>query len=340
MLGEDDLALVHALQVQPRAAWADLAVVLACTPTTAAHRWERLTASGATWVTAVPGPRCSGCVTFVGLHCAPGQREAVAAELARDAAAVTVEITIGSWDLLIEVITPDLAAFGAYLLDRIERLPGVTGTQTFLATTVVTEASRWRLGALDSGQSSALARNPGTEHPTRPSARHLSTLDRQLLAALGHDGRQSWQRLAELLGTSAATARRRTERLLATGEAALRCDVSAPLFGRPLTASLWGRVPAAELPGVARSLATVPGMRFVASIAGAYNLLCTVWLSSAEEIQRLEDELAQRHPALTVLDRTIAFRSVKRMGRLLSPDGRGTGFVPMGPWTTGGGAPG
>lgn len=149
MISEDDLTLVHALQVQPRATWAELAAALGCTAATAARRWERLGESGVAWVTAVPGPRAAAFIAFVGLRCAPGRRQEVAAALAQDNVAVTVEITAGSQDPLVEVITPDLDSFSRYLLDRIERLPGVTGSQVTIATTVVTEASRLRLDALD-----------------------------------------------------------------------------------------------------------------------------------------------------------------------------------------------
>ena len=329
MIGEDDLALVHALQVRPRASWAELSEVLGCTPATAARRWERLAETGSAWVTAVPGPNCSALTAYVGLRCAPGTREDVAAALAGDPAAVTVEITAGSHDLLVEVITADLATFGRYLLDRIERLSGVTGSTVAIATNVVTEASRWRLDALAPGQSAALG---DADRPGSVPRRQLTELDRRLLAGLGRDGRLAWHRLAHVAGTSAATARRRTERLLGSGEAALRCDVAGPLFERPVTVSLWAQVPAPELGAVARHLAAVPSVRFVATTAGRQNLLVTLWLRSAEEVHRLEAELAARHPAVLVQDRTIALRTAKRMGRIFDASGCGVASVPLAPW--------
>ncbi|MFF5715144.1 Lrp/AsnC family transcriptional regulator [Streptomyces sp. 62] len=329
MIGEEDLALVHALQVRPRASWVELGEVLGCTPATVARRWERLAGTGAAWVTAVPGPRCAALTAYVGLRCVTGTREKVAQALAGDPAAVTVEITAGSYDLLVEVITADLASFGRYLLDRIERLPGVTGSTVAIATTVVTEASRWRLDALAPDQSAALGDAPrGGSVP----ARRLTELDRRLLAGLGRDGRQAWHQLAQETDTSAATARRRAERLLASGEAALRCDVAGPLFERPVTVSLWAQVPAPELRAVARHLAAVPSVRFVATTAGRENLLVALWLRSPEEIQQLEVELALRHPAVLVQDRTIALRTAKRMGRLFDANGYGTASVPLAPW--------
>ncbi|MGA7205706.1 MAG: AsnC family protein, partial [Specibacter sp.] len=51
-LSEEDLALIHALQIAPRAGWVDLGAVLGVHPSNAAARWERLVASGAAWITA------------------------------------------------------------------------------------------------------------------------------------------------------------------------------------------------------------------------------------------------------------------------------------------------
>ncbi|RAG83099.1 Lrp/AsnC family transcriptional regulator [Streptacidiphilus pinicola] len=343
MIGEEELAMVHALQVQPRATWAELAAVLGCTATTASRRWEQLQESGTAWVNAVPGPQAAAFVAFVALRCAPGRRQEVAAALVGDPAAVTVEITAGSHDLLVEVITPGPGDFTRYLLDRVERLPGVVGSDVTVATTVVTEASRWRLDALDPGQSQALAHETAVPRSAaagaaaaaaRPPARHLTELDRRLLSELSRDGRMPWQQLAEHTGTSAATARRRCERLLAAGEATLRCDVAAPLIDRQVTVSLWTRVPATDLGGVARALATVPSVRFIATTAGTHNLLVTLWLRSVDEVHRLEVDLAARCPTLAVLERTIVLHSAKRMGRVLDADGRSSGTVPMGPWAT------
>ncbi|GAA4846485.1 Lrp/AsnC family transcriptional regulator [Saccharopolyspora rosea] len=328
MIDEQDLALVHALQVRPRAAWTELAEVLGCTPATAARRWERLSRGGAAWVAAVPGPHASAFVAFVGLRCAAGRRRDVAAALAEDPAAVTVEITAGGHELVVEVVAPDVAAFGRYLLDRVERLPGVTSSSVTVATSIVGEASRWRLDALDAGQLGELATaGPGRRPPRRPS-----DVDQRLLVELGRDGRMPWHRLAERTGTSAATARRRTERLLASGEAVLRCDIAAPRFEWPVTTYLWCRVPAPDLDGVARSLTTASRVRFVATLAGAHNLLVTAWLRAVEEVHRLEVDLAARHPALEVLDRTITLESPKRMGRVFDGTGLAVRTVPLGPW--------
>lgn len=71
-LSELDLALVNALQINPRAAWTDLAKALDVDAATVARRWERLRAAGHAWVTAYPYGG-SGAGALIEIDCAPGQ---------------------------------------------------------------------------------------------------------------------------------------------------------------------------------------------------------------------------------------------------------------------------
>ncbi|MFC7564574.1 AsnC family transcriptional regulator [Actinomadura namibiensis] len=58
-MDELDLALVNALQLDPRAPWSRLSGPLGVDAATLSRRWSRLTESGAAWVTCVAGPPSS-----------------------------------------------------------------------------------------------------------------------------------------------------------------------------------------------------------------------------------------------------------------------------------------
>ncbi|OLT13440.1 hypothetical protein BJF79_20545 [Actinomadura sp. CNU-125] len=49
MLDEVDLALIDAVQANPRAAWSELGPVLGAAPMTLSRRWRRLTDAGRAW---------------------------------------------------------------------------------------------------------------------------------------------------------------------------------------------------------------------------------------------------------------------------------------------------
>ncbi|MFI9029549.1 AsnC family protein [Streptomyces sp. NPDC053560] len=66
-LSEDDLALIHALQLRPRASWTELGRALGVDPVTVARRLNRHGQRGMAWGGLSPGPRmftsCGSAVT-------------------------------------------------------------------------------------------------------------------------------------------------------------------------------------------------------------------------------------------------------------------------------------
>jgi hypothetical protein len=91
-------------------------------------------------------------------------------------------------------------------------------------------------------------------------------------------------------------------------------------------------VPPAELARAAEELAALRDTRLSASTATEANLLAAVWAHGTDDIARYEARLAETVPDLRVLNRAVTLRWVKRMGRMLGPDGRSQGYVPMDLW--------
>jgi DNA-binding Lrp family transcriptional regulator len=326
-LDENDLALAEALQRDPRAPWTTVAEVVGTNAVTASRRWERLRATGAAWVTGTPGPGShhAQVLAYVDVTCMPSEKTRVAHELARDAHALSVDITAGGRDLLLTVAAVDLPTLGSYLLERLDRVPGVTGTRARIATRLHAEGSTWRLGVLPANGAS------GAAMPfIRPAV--LDEVDRELMSALGEDGRASYAALAAATGISQPTARRRVDRLIGSGAVILRSEVAAPLAGLPVMVVLSADAPAGRLDDVASRLGRLRQVRLSATLAGTPSLLVTAWLPSLEEVHRFEQELVHQVPEADVVDRLVVLRSIKRMGRLLDPWGRATGTVRMDVW--------
>ncbi|QNS08141.1 Lrp/AsnC family transcriptional regulator [Streptomyces xanthii] len=334
VISELDLALVNALQLRPRAAWAELAAPLGVTAGTLARRWDRLSAEGLAWVSASPGREFSRtrCTAFVLLRCRPGTRRRLAERLCAFEEAATIELTApGSADLLLDVLAPDLPALGRFLTEELEPLPDLLSVDCLFATSLYVEGSRWRLRSLDPAQLTAL----GTGGPGGPEAApttELDTVDRALLHALVRDGRMGLSALAEHADSSPATVRRRLRRLTDSGVLTFRCDVADALAGRPVPVSLLGRAPARDTAAVHRTLAALPECRLVAAVTGSSNIFTTLWVHDLGDIQRRETALCARLPSLTVTDRIVGLHTVKRMGHLLTDDGRRTGVRPIRPW--------
>jgi DNA-binding Lrp family transcriptional regulator len=332
-LHDDDLALVEALQIAPRAPWSAVGRALGVSAATAGRRWQRLSEAGVAWVTGAPGLGmwADQCLAYVDVTCSPRARMAVAAELAGDPHALSVEITAGGSDLLVTAAAADLTTLGRYLLERLDRIPGITGTRTRIATRLYTEGSGWRLGALSPQRRAVLqpfrSRASSASRPT-----WLDAVDRDLVVELGRDGRTSFAALASIAKVSQPTARRHTARLIESGAVLLRTELAAPLAGWPVSVVLSADAPAGQLQEVSTSVSRIRQVRLCATLAGSPSLIVVAWLRAVEEVHRFELALAKSVPDISIDDRLIVLRTVKRMGRLLSEDGRATGIVPMDVW--------
>jgi DNA-binding Lrp family transcriptional regulator len=334
---ELDLSLVEALQRAPRAPWSLIAQALDVAPITLARRWDRLCGAGLAWVSATPGPAflSVGVTAFVLMRCRPRLREELAVRLQNDSSVATLEITGGDPDLVMTVFSASLRSLHERVLSRLETYPGVDHVEVSIVTTLYGEGSRWRLRALDTSQVGRLTSATSGDARGRPELPQLDAVDRALLDALVVDGRMPFQDLGAQAGVSPATARRRVGRLVDSGLTRVRCDLAAPVFGWPISATIWGKVPANSLREVCRSLAKSPQVRVAAATTGPNNLMVTCWLHSLEEIEAIEARLLERFPQVVVSNRVIDLRPVKRMGRILGDDGRAVGVVPLGPWTDG-----
>lgn len=332
-LDELDYLLITALQTSPRAEWAQIGKALGVDASTAARRWNRLTEAGNAWLscyTVAVGPTVP-IIAFIEVDCVTGALHDVAAEIADDPHLISIEHVTGARDLLLTAAFPDLAMLARYVGFRLGRLPGVSATRSQTATAVHTEGSRWRLDRLAPDSQDVLAKDRGPAAPRRglpaPDA-----LDTRLYLLLSEDFRQPAARLAERLGVSPTTVRRRLDRMHRQDALIYRCEVARHLSGWPISVTFWGVAPAGEASRIASQLIRMRETRLCASLTGPHNLLLTVWLRSAEDIGAFEARLTERFPELAVMDRAVALWQLKIAGHLLDPRGRHIRGVPVTFW--------
>ncbi|MFF4956985.1 Lrp/AsnC family transcriptional regulator [Streptomyces sp. NPDC001222] len=333
LLREDELALISALQLRPRASWTELGRVLGVDPVTVARRFSRLSDEGAAWVEFSPGPRLFEriCVAFVVINCAPGATAQVARTLSAHPHMVTIDRAAASHDILATVATRDLPALSRYTLDLLPHLPGIATVQARIVTHMFTEGGRWRIAALAPDQRAQLTGRP-PERPAAVDAGEMTPFDRALVTRLAHDGRAPYQKLADDLGVSLSTAKRRIEQLTRRGLLRFRCDFARPLGGWPVAVTLWAKVPPTDLPAIGHALIRLPETRNCAAVSGPHNLILQASLHSVSDVLRLETQLATAHPSLDIVDRVITLRQDKLLGRLLDPHGRSVGVIPPDLW--------
>lgn len=332
----DSLLLLDALQLAPRAPWAKIGEVLGTTAVTAAKRWARLSEAGLAWVTAAPAMAVPSaqCFAYVEITCYPRHRQKVANVIAQHSLAVSVELTTGSADILVTVAAADWKIMSHYLLTRLEQVEYVLSSRARIATRIYHEGSGWRLRELPVPAASALKHFVAAERSSGgyvPSAR-LSDATRTMLIRLSMDGRATIAELAECSGLSQTTARRKLAEALKAQMVMVRTDVSSYAVGWPVQVNFAANAPVETLNETAQTLSQFREFRLTASTTGLQNLMFTAWLRTVEDVQRLELEIAAHLPQVEIVDRLIALRTIKRMGRLVDEFGRSVGGVPINPW--------
>ncbi|MBB5153519.1 Lrp/AsnC ligand binding domain-containing protein [Saccharopolyspora phatthalungensis] len=325
-LDERDLALLHGLQIAPRASWAEAARILDSTPATLAGRWARLHTEGLAWVTAHPGGDYQRIVlALVEVDCLPGARADAVRAVCADPRAVTVEESTRGRDLLLTVITRDLAELTRFVLDDLPRLPGVERQRTHVVSATHRDGSSWRLDALSPQQQRAFEAAARTLRPVPGVSAQANA--RALIGALAYDGRQAAADLARRTGRNPATVRRQLGRLLSSGLLSFRCEVAQSVSNWPISSTWMGSVAPADHQRTVQALATFPELRLCASTTGDSNIVFTFWTRSLPDLLRLEGLIGERIPWLRVKDNGVNLRTPKRMGWMLHPDGRATGEV-------------
>ncbi|GCD93055.1 Lrp/AsnC family transcriptional regulator [Embleya hyalina] len=327
VLDETDLALVDALQINPRASWTKLADVLGPAPITLARRWRRLVDDGAAWVSVAHGDaRARGAI--VEWACAPGTETALASHLARLPHVGTVGITSGEYQVFANIVAPSLAATTRVLLNGLPLPPYVIRMRSHVFGGLF-GGMTWRLGVLNRAQAERIRETLG---PPPREMRPFGPRDRALFLALGHDGRRTYTDLAEELDTTPNAVRRRLGRLRRNGDIVYRCDVARALAGWHTTALLWLAVPDIDLRTVGHRMASRPETRMCAAVAGPSNLAVIVDLRSFDHLEEVLVRIATAFPGVVVTDRRLVLRPVKIHGRLVDETGRCIEVIPPDPW--------
>ncbi|MEV0733812.1 Lrp/AsnC family transcriptional regulator [Polymorphospora sp. NPDC050346] len=327
-LDETDRRLIHALQINPRARWAAIAPIIGVDSVTLARRWERLTEDGLAWVAGHPGAEARGPSAILEVGAEPGATLQIASALAADPEAFTVDHTAGGRDLLVMVGAADLNGLSEYIMGRLRRLEGVRATRTHILSSPFTHAGQWRLRALSAGEATAVERTVVSSMATR--ARVDAQLEHELLQILGHDGRATVAAIARSLGIGQRRIRETLTTLSARGRLVVRTEIARAHSGWPVHAWYFLRVPAAMADRVGSAITRLSEVRLAVSTIGPYNLVLSVWMKTLADVQRLEVAIEESVHGVSIADRSVVLRSLKKEGMHVNAQGMATGvMVPL-----------
>lgn len=276
-----DRRIVAALQVNGRASWTDIAQLTGTSVTTVARRAQQLLADGLVKVAAAPHPGGGGQadLLIVRIRCAAGSQLPAAQALAAMPEIRFVAVVTGVYDLVAEVLVPKGTSLHSVLLNGLQKIPGIESSVADLELHTYKSTHEWSRHLL--GTENQLVAPPPV-HDCPPA--HLDELDERIIGALREDGRASFQSVAGGLGVSESTVRRRFETLYTAGCVQVITLVPAAALGFEAEILFWLSVAPSRLDAVARELAALRGVRYVAATLGQESLMCEVILPTHADV--------------------------------------------------------
>lgn len=145
MIDKTDKAIVSRLQFDGRMPLTKIAAEIGITEGAVRRRVKRLLESGIMQVVAIVKPEEMGWseAAMIGIKVKSGQVEPVARQIANFREVTYLFMAAGEFDLFAEVFCRDREHFVSFLNERLQKVPGVEQTQTFVILKMHKLPYRW-----------------------------------------------------------------------------------------------------------------------------------------------------------------------------------------------------
>ncbi len=144
-MDELDRLILQTLQEDGRAPFTDIAKKAGVSETTIRSRYRQLAAQGIVRTVGIVDPSALGfhAPALVAIEVEPGRVEQVAQAIADLPEVSYLVMTLGSWDLMVEVFCRDLLHLSELILHQIHRVPGVRTTEALMVARSFKLSYRW-----------------------------------------------------------------------------------------------------------------------------------------------------------------------------------------------------
>lgn len=282
-----DKRIIVALQRDGRASWRAIADAVAAPVSTVSRRGQQLLADGVVRIVAVPALDADGphARFFVRINCAPGTQMTVAEQLIRNPDVRFCTVVTGSYDIMAELVVRGGATHYPQLAVALQPIAGVERWRSDLIMHVYKVSFDWGRQLYEElvGPSDESGPKDAGE-PETCSPEHFDQADRDILAVLKEDGRETFQRIADRLGLNESSVRRRFERLRASRCVDIVTLVQSAALGMGAETFLTVKVRPDRIDAVAHELARYPFVRYLAALLDDNALLCEVITTSVDDL--------------------------------------------------------
>jgi DNA-binding Lrp family transcriptional regulator len=322
----DDLRVIRALQLAPRASFARIAEVLGMHERTVARRYRSLHREGVLRVFGAVNPVGLGQQIWqVRVRCRPDAAEALAAGLSARDDVVWVGLTAAGSEVTFTLRTVTTERRDLLLTRTLPRAAHVLDIDAAVVLHIFLGMSPddWSaLGRHLTLEETAALSSGQPVSPARTAERFdLEEHDAALLRLLARDGRASTAALAQAAGISEGRASRRVATLIERGVVVIDNDLASEAFGYGVRACLLLRVAPSHIEAVGRSLAELPEVGFVASTSGRNNVMASMTCRELSDLYEFTTAQVGALDGIQNLEVLPFQRIVKQSGGLLV-DGR------------------
>ncbi|MEU9098670.1 AsnC family transcriptional regulator [Streptomyces sp. NPDC048361] len=313
-LSEEDMALAHALQINGRASFKEIADALGVSDQTAARRWSRLRTAGKLRVLGLTDPQRLGDSPWVvRVRCTPDAAGSIGKAMARRTDTSWVNVSSGGTELSCSVRTRGAGIEESLILQKLPRTPQVLDVSAhcllhvFFGQDLSTINKR---GPLTAAQVAALTPPQAQDGEPCAAQVRLDDGDRHLLDLLARDGRAAPAELAAATGLSQSTVRRRISELRTAGVLYFDVEYHPDVLRWNFRATLWLEIDPSRLAEAGAAIAAHPEVSFAAAVTGTFNLYASIDVANAQLFYRyLTESVAAlpglRHTATVPIHRTI-----------------------------------
>jgi len=142
-----DRSIIRLLQEDSRMPSAEIARRLGVAERTVRARINRLVGDGIVKLVAIVNPSALGydVTADIFLEVEPGRLEEVAQQLVAMEEVAYVGLTTGERDISIQVFVPSVDALYRFITEKLQRIPGVIGTTTYVVPRVLKLLHNWSL---------------------------------------------------------------------------------------------------------------------------------------------------------------------------------------------------
>ncbi|MEU9279014.1 Lrp/AsnC family transcriptional regulator [Streptomyces sp. NPDC048341] len=324
----DDVRIIRALQIAPRASFAAIATALGLAEGTVNRRYRRLRADGVIRVAGVVNPGALGQSRWlVRLRCRPGSGAAIADALARRDDVNWVALSAAGSEVTCATQSRTREQREDLLGQRLPRTAAVIDIHAFamLRQFLGGRGHYWSAlqGTLSQEEEAALGRDspPFTESPVvaREPLR-LTPEDERMLDALAADGRAGLVDLARAASLTPGRVSRRLDALLQHRAVHIDVEIAAAALGCHVRAHLWLRVHPSALKSAGRTLAREPEVVFAAAVSGPWNLHAVAHCRDLDELFEFTSERIGSLAGLQSMEVSPVLKYVKQAGTRLSGD--------------------